>query len=230
MADPVFFPLIARKMAQWHRADSVPGDKSPRLFKTLWKWFKNIPEKYASDEVDSSFTKHINVGYLERELRRVESAAKGMNSSVVFCHNDLLSANLIFNPTTNDVAFIDYEYGSFNYKSFDIANHFCEFAGFTCDYSQYPSILFQKQWIREYLTYFNSNSDHNSSDSNSFVSEEQVESVLHEVAIFTLAAHFFWGLWALSQAHFSDIPFDYMGYAVLRFAEYDRRKFVLDSV
>ena len=30
--------------------------------------------------------------------------------------------------------FIDFEYGSYSYRGYDIANHFNEYAGFDCDY------------------------------------------------------------------------------------------------
>jgi hypothetical protein len=36
---------------------------------------------------------------------------------------------------------IDYEYGSYSYQGYDIANHFNEHAGFECDYSLYVSPL-----------------------------------------------------------------------------------------
>jgi len=38
---------------------------------------------------------------------------------------------------------IDYEYGSHNYRSYDIANHFNEHVGFECEYSLYvsPSLI-----------------------------------------------------------------------------------------
>ncbi len=32
---------------------------------------------------------------------------------------------------------IDYEYGSYNYRGYDVANHFNEHVGFECDYSLY---------------------------------------------------------------------------------------------
>ena len=37
---------------------------------------------------------------------------------------------------------IDFEYGSYNYRGFDIGNHFNEYAGYDCDYSLYVTILF----------------------------------------------------------------------------------------
>lgn len=201
-------------MAQWHKVDSVPGDRSPRLFKTLRKWLKNVPQTYSRPEVQAQFVKSIYFSFLEMELSSLEIQVKSLNCPVVFCHNDLLCANIIFNPETKDVSFIDYEYGSFNYRSFDIANHFCEFAGFDCDYSLFPSESFQRQWIKEYLTAY----------SGSCCTEEEVDKVFKEVAVFTLAAHFFFGIWALVQAQVSDIQFDYMSYAARRFEEYKIRR------
>lgn len=194
-------------MAKWHQVDNVPGDRSSRLFRTLWKWLRNIPKSSTLLQTE------INIEYLETEIKALEIHTQSLNCPIVFCHNDLLAANIIYNPEIEDVAFIDYEYGSFNYRSFDIANHFCEFAGFDCDYSCYPSEPLQRQWIKEYLT-------HSGEDS----SEESVSQVYQEVEIFTLVAHFFWCLWAIVQAHVSDIPFDYMAYAVMRFKEFKLRR------
>lgn len=36
--------------------------------------------------------------------------------------------------------FIDFEYGSYSYRGYDIANHFNEYAGFDCDYNLYVSL------------------------------------------------------------------------------------------
>ena len=58
---------------------------------------------------------------------------------------------LMLSSPLDETNFIDYEYGGHNYRSFDIANHFCEFAGFDADYSLYPTREFQLQWLRHYL-------------------------------------------------------------------------------
>lgn len=157
------------------------------------------------------------MAYLENELAALEIQVKSLNCPVVFCHNDLLCANIIYNPEIKDVSFIDYEYGSFNYRSFDIANHFCEYAGFDCDYTLFPdSESFQRQWIKEYLTSFTGQ-----------CTDKEIDQILKEVAIFTLVAHIFWCFWGLVQAQVSDIQFDYMSYAVMRLAEFKRRRAVL---
>lgn len=45
-----------------------------------------------------------------------------------------------FDPATPDpsgpLQFIDYEYGCYTPRGFDIGNHFNEYAGFECDYTR----------------------------------------------------------------------------------------------
>jgi ethanolamine kinase len=154
---------------------------------------------------------------LKNELESLEIQSKALNCPIVFSHNDLLCANIIFNYENKDVSFIDYEYGSYNYRSFDIANHFCEFGGFDCDYSLYPDESFQRQWIKEYLSKFSA----------SPCTEQEINQVLKEVEIFNLVSHSFWCVWGLVQAHVSVIEFDYMAYAAKRFAEFKRRRDML---
>ena len=53
--------------------------------------------------------------------------------------------------------FYYYEYGDYNYREYDIANHFNEFVGMgdengNLDYEKYyPSKQFQLHWVKEYL-------------------------------------------------------------------------------
>lgn len=51
-----------------------------------------------------------------------------------------------------EVGLIDLEYAGPNYLAFEIANHFCEFAGVhDIDFSLYPTEEVQKFWITAYL-------------------------------------------------------------------------------
>jgi thiamine kinase-like enzyme len=54
---------------------------------------------------------------------------------VVFSHNDLLANNIMVVDGT--LKFIDFEYGSMNYRAFDLADHFFEFC-IDYDYPKYP--------------------------------------------------------------------------------------------
>jgi ethanolamine kinase len=63
-----------------------------------------------------------------------------LNAPVVFAHNDLLSGNFMLNDEEEKLYLIDFEYGSYNYRGFDIGNHFNEYAGYDCDYSLYVQL------------------------------------------------------------------------------------------
>jgi ethanolamine kinase len=119
---------------------------------------------------------------LKEELPWLVNDLSVFKSPVVFCHNDLLSANLIFDRKNEKAYFIDYEYGCPSFRGFDIANHFCEYAGFDCDWSKYPSKDYQLNWLKNYLEKFGS--------------QEDPERVFEEIEHFSLAAHFFWAIWA----------------------------------
>lgn len=63
-----------------------------------------------------------------------------LRSPVVFCHNDLQEGNILMKenqPGGLSLCLIDYEYCAYNYRGFDIANHFVEW---TYDYTNpiYP--------------------------------------------------------------------------------------------
>ena len=47
--------------------------------------------------------------------------------------------------------FIDFEYGSYNYRGFDFGNHWNEYAGFEGDYSRYPDAKQQATFVKAYL-------------------------------------------------------------------------------
>lgn len=66
---------------------------------------------------------------LRNDVLELKQALQYVESPIVFCHNDLLLANVIYSEEKHSVTFIDYEYANYNYQAFDIANHFAEFAG-----------------------------------------------------------------------------------------------------
>ncbi|OLY84792.1 putative ethanolamine kinase A [Smittium mucronatum] len=189
--------LVPVQLARWHRAE-IPSPKIASLFLTLRKWFHQLPESYE-DKIDE-----------------LEVISQKINSPVTFCHNDLLSGNVLLDNSQepNKVTFIDYEYGSYNYRGYDIANHFNEYAGFECDYSRYPTEEYQREWLAHYLAAYNGDK------STGNIKEEEIDSMIYEVSMFALASNIYWGLWALIQSTLSDLEFDYLSYAKLRFDRY----------
>ena len=165
---------------------------------------------------------------------------------LVFCHNDLLSGNILLQQqptaptvrtdgqdggtgpeasgTGTHVFLVDYEYSGNNYAAFDMANHFCECCGFECDWSQLPSQPQRLTFIRAYITARRSlrtaaagGSDGGSgtAEVDGDVESEAVE-LERKVRGFLVLSHLWWGIWAIVQAKYSTIDFDYLQYSMLR--------------
>jgi len=177
------------------------------------------------------FKSHLPKSYLEleSEINKLEKKLNKIGSPIVFCHNDLLIHNIVFNQKKNKVSFIDYEYASYNYQAFDIANHFCEYAGVDePDYSLYPDQVFQMKWLRLYIIeqkkYLNDLS---------YTNEESLKKetlqLYKKVYLFSMVPHLLWCLWALVQSNYSSINFDYIKYANTRLEEYFKRKNIVSA-
>uniref|UniRef100_A0A8C5PEW2 ethanolamine kinase n=1 Tax=Leptobrachium leishanense TaxID=445787 RepID=A0A8C5PEW2_9ANUR len=137
-------------------------------------------------------------------------------SPVVFCHNDVQEGNILLlssqSSPTDRLMLIDFEYSSYNYRGFDIGNHFCEWVYnyhhdewpfYKAQLEDYPSREQQIHFFHSYLA-----------ESCPNLSEEecrlQEEAMVLEVNRFALASHFFWGLWSILQAKISTIEFGYL--------------------
>ncbi|KAF6726966.1 Ethanolamine kinase 1 [Oryzias melastigma] len=209
------FRLIARQLAKYHAIHAHNGwVPQSDLWLKMGKYLALISKYHRlSLEVPS-------LQCLRKELVWLQQSLTVLGSPVVLCHNDLLCKNIIYNQREGSIKFIDYEYAGYNYQAFDIGNHFNEFAGLNeVDYSYYPERSIQLLWLRSYLEAYKVLKGLGSE-----VTDVEVETLYVQVNQFALASHFFWGLWALIQAKFSTIDFDFLGYAVLRFNQYFKMK------
>jgi len=190
-----------------------PGQRPGTPFEKTRSWLKT--SKTLADE--GGYTKRqqeiwegLDVDSILEELRQLEAKALKLKSPLAFTHNDLLSGNIMVDADT--MTFIDFEYADWAPRGFDLGNHFCEYAGFDCDYSKYPDE--PRGFVRAYLRVYEGATP----------SEAKVAQVVREANLFALAAHLYWGAWCMLQAAWSDIDFDYMKYAKLRVDEFYRRK------
>eukprot|EP01111_Echinosteliopsis_oligospora_P012049 TRINITY_DN4097_c0_g1_i2.p1 TRINITY_DN4097_c0_g1~~TRINITY_DN4097_c0_g1_i2.p1 ORF type:complete len:308 (+),score=75.63 TRINITY_DN4097_c0_g1_i2:200-1123(+) len=211
MNDPKISKMIAREVAKWHKLN-MSGERVPVLWRTIYNWSSQIP-RTVEDPAKNEVLQALNVDLLITEVAELEEKLKQYNSPVVFCHNDLLHRNLILSENGDAVFFIDFEYANFNFRGFDIANHFNEFAGFEVDYSLFPSRETQLTFLREYLQALGEEA-----------TPEKLEKLLAEVELFVLASHLYWGFWALIQSQNSEIDFDFFGYSKARFDQYYKVK------
>lgn len=143
-----------------------------------------------------------------------------INSPIVFCHNDLLMKNIIYDELSDQLFFIDFEYSAFNFQSFDIANHFCEYAGQDpFEHELYPSKEYQYEWIGHYLRFYDEFRNVKAE-----INDERIEQLYKQISKSSLASHLIWGSWSLLQSQLSTLEFDFIKYAKARLSAYLKQK------
>ncbi|GMI89240.1 choline/ethanolamine kinase 4, embryo defective 1187 [Hibiscus trionum] len=213
MRKPKLASEIAKQLRRFHQVE-IPGSKEPQLWVDLFKFFEKASSLQFEDTDKQKLYETISFEEVHEEATQLKELTGLLNSPVVFAHNDLLSGNLMHNDEKEKLYFIDFEYGSYNYRGFDIGNHFNEYAGYDCDYSLYPNKDEQYHFFRHYLQ----------PEKPYEVSEKDLEALYVETNTFMLASHIYWALWALIQARMSPIDFDYIEYFFLRYNEYKKQK------
>ncbi|GAB0095267.1 choline/ethanolamine kinase [Sergentomyia squamirostris] len=125
-----------------------------------------------------------------------------------------------------ELMIIDFEYCSYNYRGFDLANHFIEW---TFDYAsnenypfythkphQFPNQEQKDRFILAYLRKLHDNDDYQ-------VTEEEMREIQKEIDCFTIASNLFWSLWSIVNVY-QEIEFGYWSYANCRIDEYFKAK------
>lgn len=227
---------IAVQMAKLHFGFCVPSElrewhneEEPGLWTQLFSWMEQAQkvESYKTAGDDERAANNLDLPGVAGELNWLKNEVIPKDSTVAFCHNDALAGNIMKHEHTKTIQLIDFEYGGANYISFDIANHLNEYAGGTSveengvpNYQLLPSQERQTGFITAYVRAARL-AVGNSCETKQLSEEEEIESLLKEVRGFILANHLYWGLWAVNQASVEGTDeFDYMTYAINRFAQY----------
>ncbi|TYJ24523.1 hypothetical protein E1A91_A08G266400v1 [Gossypium mustelinum] len=213
MRKPKLAAEIAKQLCRFHQVE-IPGPKEPQLWVDMFKFFEKASALRFEDPDKQRIYETISFKEVHKEATQLKELTELFSGPVVFAHNDLLSGNLMLNDEQDKLYIIDFEYGSYNYRGFDIGNHFNEYAGYECDYSLYPSKEEQYHFLRHYLQ----------PEKPYEVSEKDLEDLYVEANTFRLASHLIWALWGLIQARISPIDFDYLGYFFWRYNEYKKQK------
>jgi len=235
---------VATLMRRWHSLDLASTSSAPAgavgTFATLGEWLR-IAKTITFDDPDrqAAFERAVDWPQLEADIATVRALAARVDSPVVFSHNDLLAGNILVlgegkgcPESPGDLTFIDFEYGTWNHRGFDIGNHWNEYAGLDCDYRKFPSPDRQEHFVRAYLAAegvctggSTSGGDWGGRMAEAMrgVGAGEVRKVVREANVFSLASHMFWAVWAIVQSRYSAIDFDYLEYFQLRHGEMRRR-------
>ncbi|XP_055947162.1 choline/ethanolamine kinase-like isoform X1 [Argiope bruennichi] len=223
------YPAVAREMAKIHALD-VPMRKIPDFFPVNFKKFLNEVQTNSKERKNSDFE------YLDFYTEEAEWLMKEMKKSkspVVYCHNDLVGGNILLrddSPSDEDprIMLIDFEWGAYNYRGFDLANHLGEWC-FDYSTSEYPCYEYysdrfpseeeQISFIRAYLDQL--------VEEGVFASEfveDEIKVILQEIKLFRMAAHLLWSLWSYKMTFQPNRNFGYEEHFKTRFNIYKTLK------
>lgn len=189
---------IAQKMKSVHDVE-MPLDRTP------------VQLQRILDLKQKVITKGVNLAEFNPFIELVERFLSTTKADVAFCHNDAHEGNIMYNRVDGSLSLIDFEYAGYNYTSYDIANHFCEWM-FSYDIDETPYFKYlPSQWpsdktIRTFLSaYFHCQK----------CDQELIDFKINEIKQFSFVSSVYWALWALSKDE-SEINFDYSAYAHAR--------------
>eukprot|EP00747_Dinoflagellata_sp_TGD_P179023 gnl/TRDRNA2_/TRDRNA2_29106_c0_seq2.p1 gnl/TRDRNA2_/TRDRNA2_29106_c0~~gnl/TRDRNA2_/TRDRNA2_29106_c0_seq2.p1 ORF type:complete len:378 (+),score=88.44 gnl/TRDRNA2_/TRDRNA2_29106_c0_seq2:50-1183(+) len=224
MADPSVSEKVAGAMAKFHRyelpAELQPFYTTPSVFEQLWSWLEQAKRDVGEGKLSKwgsaaeAHWKSIETDLIGESFALAEAELRHMQAQIptdlptAFCNNDLLAGNILMQRSTGEIHLIDFEYGGCNYRGFEIANHWNEWAGGTqvemngrCEYHRFPSEERQKAFCLSYAA----------------AASAAGEDVTAEARLFVPVNHWYWGLWAVNQAVAEGVEeFDYLTYCEQR--------------
>jgi thiamine kinase-like enzyme len=228
LAQPPIAALIATKVAVLHTQFVIPESlqefyTTPSLWQQLEDWLAQALRNTYQSSHDKERAATLDLATIPAEFVWCRSILPPA-SPVVYCHNDLLAANIMYDDGGDDndnatLQLIDFEYGGCNFRSFDLANHWNEYAGgppkdTVPRYDWLPPVAAQRLFCRTYLQAAGGTSE-------DIVDDADVEALRIEVQAFMLPNHLYWGLWAINQAALEGCAdYDYMRYGMERLRQY----------
>ena len=211
---------MPQKVQDYHSATSANGSiQEASMWPQLKGWLKQAIASTFKTANDSERARKLKLSQLQEEIVWLKESVIPADTATVFCHNDLLNGNILYDDDEQRIQLIDFEYGGLNYQAFDIANHFNEFAGGTDTsvprYELFPNPQQQTHFITAYLE----------TATGQVPTDLQIENMIRQVHAFILANHVYWALWAVIQAAIEGCDdFDYLTYGTHRLRRYQECK------
>ncbi|GFT52708.1 hypothetical protein NPIL_313991 [Nephila pilipes] len=189
----LMYETIAREMAKIHALD-VPVKRTHWFLpENMKKWLKLVEDDItgrSENAVELSDWYRKEVKWLLEELKKTKSP-------LVYCHNDLQGGNILLrqdSPSKEDckLMLIDFEFGSYNYRGFDL---------------RIKQILFT-------TAYFNQLVEEQIIPASDV--EEEVKNVIEEIDLFAMAANLLWSLWSIKMSLVPNLEFAHWNHGVTR--------------
>lgn len=241
MTDDSVARAMAHKIAAIHKLEVNSLDKRSnwlidkyREYVSFIESLGDLPIVFGDYIPDSSRKKALNLvsTNFRKDMDFLEETFAKTQKSLVFSHNDLHQNNIVLMHDNSlsledRIVLIDFEYSSYNYRTFDIANHLSEYCFDYNQYDEYPYFDFsldrfpsankQKEFLGNYIDGLqkqqqNNNNSYNIPNGETFSglsNEAMVELLYDEMQACLMACNFLWAVWAINSALTSKIQFGY---------------------
>jgi len=252
--EPEFRRKLAISLANLHKVNIKGIDKVPLLERAFNDptYFKSFEDK-CNEEIytpeEEAMIEEIKTAVSKEEIEFISKILP--KDDPVFCHNDLLGGNILIRKEDNAVVLIDFEYGSYNFRGYDIGNMFKES---TIDYSYSSAPYFQfidsyfpsDDELREFLQYYIVYSDMPSEEQKKYGEKlvlnhdllleyieqnnksqefnKRIENLFRETKIGALLSHYYWMIWAVKMCKQRQCDFDYLAFAYAKYGYYRKLK------
>ncbi|KAK4420258.1 putative ethanolamine kinase [Sesamum alatum] len=117
MRKPKLVAEIAKQLRKFHEVE-ISCSKEPQLWNDIFKFLDRASRLKFDDTEKQKKYEMISFGEINEELSELKVITDRLSAPVVYCHNDLLSGNLMLNDDEEKLYFIDFEYGSYNYREY----------------------------------------------------------------------------------------------------------------
>jgi len=245
---------VAKSLAALHQVQIEDLDKKPVILRVLEDGglIKTTEAKAQKDiytPEESAWLKDILTLAGEEEINFLKEILPTKTESIVFSHNDLHAQNILLLDQSQRLVLIDYEYASYNYRGYDIANFFneaCidytneEYPYYTLDTNKYPCDADLIDFIKYYLFFSKFNGriadEQAALDDEAYLKRtvqelgdleafnQEIEEIYKEVRVCAMLSHYYWVLWSVVMSKNPEVNFDYIEYAKRRYDVYQQLK------
>ncbi|KAJ1975134.1 hypothetical protein H4R35_003285 [Dimargaris xerosporica] len=234
--DPRTSRHIARRMCELHSiVHTLPPRPEcvPEAWLCIDKWYPLVKQKWPllqrKYDDRTNLLGDLDMDALAGNINKLKARVTALNPPIVFAHNDLQYGNILrLDQPSQELVVIDFEYAGYNYRGFDIANHFSEWTAdyhsdtpHALDFDRYPTEEEQHMFLNAYIDeQLRLNPDRYPEFQQP--RPQALADLITEITCLRLATHVFWGLWGLIQASESNIDFDYLEYAHQKLCAFQR--------
>ncbi|XP_952058.1 choline/ethanolamine kinase, putative [Theileria annulata] len=192
---------IASSLAKFHKkvTELVPKewDRTPMFLTKIATWSPHVERIIKKYNLDFDYNELVqNYEMFKKILNNHLNTSNSITNSILFCHNDLFSLNILdFNQ---GIYFIDFDFAGFNYVGWEIANFFVEVT-ILYDPPKPPYFISSEEYnlSEEMKTIFISVYLSQLLGQNVLPSDDLVNDFLQSLEIHTLGVNLFWTYWGI---------------------------------